>query len=405
MRILIIGVGTLGDVAPYAGLGARLREAGHEVTIAAHQPYTKPATDAGLGIVPLPGDPLPALTGRFSLSAYREYSDHLVEGLAGLAEHDADLLLLGTAGALGRHVAEAMGVPSMGVHLQPIDPTGDFPPIMSVFRRSLGRWGNRTAARLTFEVPVAGPVLAGLSARMRARLGLPPTTPRVLYRNRERTRWPVFHGVSPRVLPRPADWRPGLEITGYWWPPRPRNWQPDPMLLDFLASGTAPVFVGFGSLAEWRAEQYTELAVQALRRAGLRGVLQTGPRGLVSDDVLAIGDVPHDWLFPRMAAVAHHCGSGTTGSGVRAGVPAVAVPVMNDQPFWASRLTALGVAPAAIPYRRLTPARLAAALTTAVTDRAYRQRARALAVQISAEDGAAPVIDAVDRLHVTRRPK
>ncbi|WP_211370546.1 glycosyltransferase [Nonomuraea turkmeniaca] len=206
------------------------------------------------------------------------------------------------------------------------------------------------------------------------------------------------------MLPRPADWRPGLEITGYWWPLRPPGWQPDPVLRDFLASGPTPVFVGFGSLAGTRAEQYTELALHALRRAGLRGVLQTGLRGHLSDDVLAVGDVPHDWLFPRMAAVAHHCGAGTTGSGVRAGVPAVAVPVMHDQPFWASRLTALGVATAAIPSRRLTPARLAAALTTAVTDPAYRQRAQALSVRVSAEDGAAPVVEAVNQLRVTRGP-
>ncbi|MGW0807677.1 glycosyltransferase [Nonomuraea sp. NPDC002799] len=400
MRVLIVGVGTQGDVAPYTALGARLREAGHEVAISAHEPYAELVTDAGLEYLPLPGDPLPVLTGRLSISAFKAYGEQVMEGLIGIAEREADLLLLGVAGALGSHVAEAMGVPSMGVHLQPIDPTGDFPPVMSLFHRSLGRWGNRRAARLAFELPL----LAGASAKLRARLGLPPMSPRALYRRRERTNWPVFHGVSPLVLPRPADWRPGLEITGYWWPLRPRGRQPDPVLRDFLTSGPPPVFVGFGSLASTRAEQYTELAVHALRRAGLRGVLQTGLRGHVSDDVLAVGDVPHDWLFPRLAAVAHHCGSGTTGSGVRAGVPAVAVPVMNDQPLWASRLTALGVAPAAIPFRRLTPARLAAALTTAVTDPAYRQRAQALSARISAEDGAAPVVEAVNRLQVTGRP-
>nr|WP_043623310.1 glycosyltransferase [Nonomuraea candida] len=400
MRVLIVGVGTRGDMAPYTGLGARLREAGHQVAIAAHEPYAELVTDAGLEHLPLPGDPLPMLTGRFSINAFKEYGEQVMEGLTGIAEQKADLLLLGVAGALGIHVAEAMGVPSMGVHLQPIDPTGDFPPVMSLFRRSLGRWGNRRAARLAFELPL----LTGASAKMRARLGLPPMSARALYRRRESTRWQVFHGVSPLVLPRPADWRPGLEITGYWWPLRPRGWQPDPVLRDFLTSGPTPVFVGFGSLAGTRAEQYTELAVHALRRAGLRGVLQTGLRGHISDDVLAVGDVPHDWLFPQLSAVAHHCGSGTTASGVRAGVPAVAVPVMNDQPLWASRLMALGVAPAAIPFRRLTPAQLAAALTTAVTDPAYRQRAQALSARISAEDGAAPVIEAVNHLRVTLRP-
>ncbi|MEU8382095.1 glycosyltransferase [Streptosporangium sp. NPDC048865] len=100
MRVLIVGVGTRGDVAPYTGLGVRLREAGHEVTIAAHKPYAELVTGAGLGFVSLPGDPLPALTGPFSvrLRSFEEYGEHLVEGLAALAGREADLLLLGMAG-------------------------------------------------------------------------------------------------------------------------------------------------------------------------------------------------------------------------------------------------------------------------------------------------------------------
>lgn len=199
-------------------------------------------------------------------------------------------------------------------------------------------------------------------------------------------------------MPRPTGWRPGLEVTGYWWPVRPRGWQPDPVLTDFLGAGPAPVFVGFGSLAGTRAEPYTELVVDALRRAGLRGVAQTGREGPITDDVLGVGDVPHDSLFPQVAAVAHHCGGGTTGAVARAGVPAVAVPVMNDQPFWASRLAALGVAPPPIPFRSLTPARLADALTAALTEPGFRQRAEALAAGMAAEDGAAPVVTAVNRL-------
>jgi sterol 3beta-glucosyltransferase len=223
---------------------------------------------------------------------------------------------------------------------------------------------------------------------------------RAVYRRRESTRWPVFHGYSPSVLPRPADWREGLEVTGYWWPERPPGWRPDPLLRDFLKSGPTPVFVGLGSQAAGRAESYTDLAVRALRRAGLRGVLQTGVPERLGDDVLGIGDVPHDWLFSRVAAVAHHCGSGTTGAGLRAGVPAVAMPALNDQRLWASRLTALGVAPEAVPFRRLTPERLATALEAAVTDASYRRRAMVLAGRIQEEDGAAAVVEAVRKAGV-----
>ncbi len=140
--------------------------------------------------------------------------------------------------------------------------------------------------------------------------------------------------------------------------------------------------------------------VAALRRAGLRGVIQRGWGGLAADgeDLLTIGEVPHALLFPRMAAVVHHAGAGTTAAGLRAGVPAVPVPVQFDAGFWSARLVGLGVAPGVVPLRRLTASALASALVRATRDPAYRERARALGTRVRGEDGAAPVVEAVDRL-------
>ena len=82
-----------------------------------------------------------------------------------------------------------------------------------------------------------------------------------------------------------------------------------------------------------------------------------------------IGDVPHEWLFPRMAAVIHHAGAGTTAAGLRAGVPAVSVPKIGDQPFWAARLAALGTGPPPIPYKKLSAPALTAAIRDAIPAR------------------------------------
>ena len=108
--------------------------------------------------------------------------------------------------------------------------------------------------------------------------------------------------------------------------------------------------------------------------------------------------MPHDWLFPQLAAVVHHAGAGTTAAGLRAGVPAVGVPMIGDQPFWAARLAALGTGPRPIPYRRLSAGALAAAITDAVTRPSYRVRAQAMAGRLARDDGAAPVVDMVSRL-------
>ncbi|MEU4533969.1 glycosyltransferase [Streptosporangium sp. NPDC023825] len=413
MRVLIIGIGTRGDVAPYTGLGGRLRVAGHEVAIAAHEPYAEMVRACGLEFRPIPGDPLPLLPAgkgglpagrgreRTSMAArvgmFAEYERQTGDGIVAAAERGADVLLLNVPASAGIHVAEAMGVPSMGVYLQPVDPTGDFSPVLGAFTRSLGRWGNRTASRLAFTTP--SPVYLG-ARRLRARLGLPGATAAATYRRRESTRWPVFHGFSPSVLPRPADWREGLEVAGYWWPEDPPGWRPPAKLVDFLDAGPPPVFVGFGSMGSGPLARAGEAAVTALRRAGLRGVLQTGAAGpdLGGDDVFHAGDVPHSWLFPRMAALAHHAGCGTTAAGLRAGVPAVGIPAMTDQRLWASRLAALGVGPAAIPLGHLSAERLAAALDAAVSERSYRDRAGILAGRIEAEDGAGAVVEAVGRI-------
>jgi UDP:flavonoid glycosyltransferase YjiC (YdhE family) len=131
--------------------------------------------------------------------------------------------------------------------------------------------------------------------------------------------------------------------------------------------------------------------LDALSQSGQRGVIATGLGGLsqsdLPDEVFVTEAVPHDWLFPRMAAVVHHGGAGTTGAGLRAGVPNIVVPVSNDQPFWARRVKALGAGPAPIPRRRLTADRLAHATSVAVTDESIRKRAAKLGETIRTEDG------------------
>ena len=110
--------------------------------------------------------------------------------------------------------------------------------------------------------------------------------------------------------------------------------------------------------------------------------------GRLSDFKVFVADaVPHSWLFPRMAAVVHHGGAGTTAEGLRAGVPTVIVPFIFDQPFWGARVKVQGLGPTPIPRKRLTVDALAQAIDTAVSDAGMRQRAQACGHAIRAEDG------------------
>jgi sterol 3beta-glucosyltransferase len=409
--VAIAAVGSRGDVSPLAGVGVALQRAGHRVVVAAYTPFAELITGWGLEFRELPVDFTPGadhVEGSAAKSIAQLYGPNGLilrqtgEALvAALREEPVDVLLLPPLAELvGHPLAEAKGIPSLGVRLQPVSATSAHPPTV------LGSWsagavGNRLAAGL--GAWAIDRLYGGVVARFRRELGLPKNSARRLRRRRTHANWPILHGYSPSVLPRPADWRSGLEVVGYWWSPAMPDWQPPQLLTDFLAAGPAPVFVGLGStvVSAARAEHLADVVAGALRQAGTRGIIQSGWAGLEvsGDDVLTIGEAPHDWLFPQLAAVAHHCGAGTTAAALRAGVPTIALPgPAGDQPFWARRLGQLGASAATIPQRALSADRLADAMRTAVTDGGIRSSARRLASLVAGEDGTARVVAAVERL-------
>jgi sterol 3beta-glucosyltransferase len=202
----------------------------------------------------------------------------------------------------------------------------------------------------------------------------------------------VLYGFSPHVVRVPNVGLRPRHTTGYWALPTAAGWAPPAALATFLAADGPPVVaIGFGSMGSGDPGALTELTRGAVRDAGVRAVLIAGWGGLTATgderDVLTIEAVPHEWLFPRVAAVVHHGGAGTTGASLRAGTPTVVVPFAMDQPFWGGRVAALGAGPTPIPRARLSRARLADALRLAVRDAAMRARAADLGRRIRAEDG------------------
>ncbi|MEV4948916.1 glycosyltransferase [Streptomyces sp. NPDC053755] len=413
MRVALMTAGSHGDVAPFTGLGHGLARAGHDVTVVTHESFAGLVGRAGLGFHGLPVDPRAELRsehGRRLLSSRsgpgklawvlamaRRLVGDMAQGMLEAARASDVLLLSGSVAPMGHAIAEGLGLPSRGMCLQPLAPTRDFPPPV-VGTRSCGRAGNRWAGRAVNAA--LDLVFAEAVRALEGELGVRHRRSRARRRARERQDWPVHHGFSPSVQPRPADWRPGLTVDGYWWPYDPPTAELPRDVRDFLDAGPAPVFVGLGSPTVPDPERVSGLIVRALRTAGLRGVVQSGWSGLrvEGDDVLTIGEVPHSLLFPRMAAVVHHAGAGTTAAGLRAGVPAVPMPVWFDGAFWAARLATLGVSPGPVPLRRFTtPDVLAAALTAATTDPAYRRQATAVAARLRGEDGTERVRAALDR--------
>lgn len=410
--------GSRGDVAPYTGLGHGLARAGHRVTLVTHARFRPLVEGSGVGFHALPVDPRAELDSPWGRSLHRSatgvgklvrlaalarrLAGQVADDMLAAARHHDVLLLSSSLAPLGHVMAEGLGLPSMGVYLQPMAATREFGPSV-VGPRSWGGAANRFGGQVLNAS--VDRFFADTAAGVRRRLGMPRSGAWAAWRARERRDWPVLHGFSPLVVPRPDDWRPGLRVAGYWWPYDPPGTGLPDRLRAFLDAGPPPVFVGLGSATVPDPDGLSRTLVRALRAAGLRGVIQRGWGGLDAasrdggdPDMLTVDEVPHAALFPHVAAVVHHAGAGTTAAGLRAGVPAVPVPVQFDAGFWAARLVSLGVAPRALPLRRLDARCLTTALTRATTDPSFAHRAHTLATRLRAEDGISPVLQALPTL-------
>lgn len=418
MDIALISFGSRGDLQPAVALAVALQRAGHRPRLASYGGFAELAAAHGVDFRPVEGDVAGMLNTdelrahmesgknnpiRLLRSLYahvRPIADKMVADVTDACRGADVIVSFGGLVFAGLTLSEAFGATLVRADLQPIAvPTRAFPSALAPFPASKSGLVNRLSHVLITQLFFQ--VLRPINQTARASLGLPRWPLRGPMAGAERARVPLLLACSPSVLPKPADWPPHAHVTGYWFLDRPDSFSPPPDLEAFLAEGPPPVYVGFGSMGNRDPARTTRIVLGALERAGQRGVLLTGWGGLRRADVPAsvhvADNVPHDWLFPRMAAVVHHGGAGTTAAGLRAGVPSVIIPHFADQPFWAHRVHELGASPRPIPRGRLTEARLAEAITAAVTDPGIRDRAAALGERIRQEDGLGRAVDIIER--------
>ena len=397
MRLLAVTYGTEGDTRPLVMLCHGLQAAGHEVMLLAEGGTLGSAQALGVPHAALEGDihdEVVALVSRgndmaaASRGLARMAQRHVPAWMrqADAAARGCDAVLTGGLAAfVGMTVAEHHGIPVIGTGMIPLTPTRAF---ASPFLPRLRLPGvlNRLSYGLVNEA-VWRTFRAPINDARRA-LGMPAR--RSLWRD-----LPMLYGISPSLMPPPADWPANHHVCGQWRAPD-ADWQPEPALQAFLEAGPAPVYVGFGSMTGFdRSVMPSLLRALAPRRVLLFPGWAGVPDGPLPANVFVVGPTPHEALFPRCAMVIHHGGSGTTHSACRAGVPSLVMPLAADQFFWAARLQALGVAPAPLSQKRMDHDTLVKAIAFAGRSDVIN-RARALGNAMAREDGVAIAVDFIE---------
>lgn len=426
MKIMIIALGTRGDVQPYVALGIGLQKAGHQVSICCVSNFRAFVEEYGLTWCYTYDDTIEYLQsdiGRAALDDEKTLRETIALWKTVLKEADKtqkrqidatwhaveqakpDLLLYHPKAYCAPHYAEKLGISAMLAALIPgMVPSREFPPL-GLPSWKLGGWYNLWGTRLLLKLMSMG--LAKYVRAWRQSQGLPELQHGFhVLRNGAGNPVPVLNGFSQYVVPPVRDWPSHAAMMGYWFLDQPDTWQPPPALVDFLDAGDPPIYIGFGSMAGRKSAHISRLVVEALQKASVRGILATGWGGLeatdLPDSIHPIESAPHDWLFPRMAAVVHHGGAGTTSVGLRFGRPTMIVPFFGDQSFWGRHLHDLGVGPAPIRPKDLTVDKLARAFRELVDNASFRTNAASIGQKLQSEDSIQPALDFIGRHAVPR---
>ncbi|WP_174554778.1 glycosyltransferase [Nocardia amikacinitolerans] len=407
MRVVLSTFGSRGDVEPLVGLAVRLRELGAGVRVCAppDEDFARRLAGVGVPVVPV-GRSARAMTTEAPASP--NLSERAAEVIASqfeavtAAAEGCDALvatgmLPAAAGALS--VAEKLGIRSVSVTFQQLTLPSPHRPPLAYRGRPLPPEVTDNRVLWDLDAQTIDELFGAALNTNRASIGLPPVDNVRDYVIGERP----WLATDPTLDP----WQPtDLDVvqTGAWVLPDDRPLADD--LLAFLDSGAPPVYVGFGSMPMHASKDVAEVTLAAVRAHGRRAVVARGWADLAliddRDDCFAVGEVNHQALFARVAAVVHHGGAGTTTTAAGAGAPQVVVPQAADQPYWAGRVAQLGIG-AAHDGPAPTAESLSAALATALSPET-RARATSVAAEVRTDGAAVAARLLVDALDRERRP-
>ncbi|KAE9380497.1 glycosyltransferase family 1 protein [Stipitochalara longipes BDJ] len=443
LNIVVMVIGSRGDIQPFLKLGKNLKEYGHKVRIATHPAFKDfVQKDSGLEFFSVGGDPaelmafmvknpgmIPTMETlkKGEVGRRRDQMAEMFEGfwracinatddekdvsnlkmMGAKAPFIADAIIANPPSFAHIHCAERLGIPLHLMFTFPYTPTQAFPHPLANIKKSNVDPGYANFMSYPLVEMMTWQGLGDLVNNFRVKtLGLEPVStlwaPGQLYR----LKVPYTYLWSPGLVPKPKDWGPEIDIAGFVFLDLASSFEPPEELSRFLDAGEPPVYIGFGSIVVDDPDKFTKMIFEAVKKAGVRALVSKGWGGLgddnVPENIYMLENTPHDWLFPKVSAVVHHGGAGTTAIGLKCGKPTFIVPFFGDQQFWGSMIGEAGAGAKPVPYKSLTADKLAEGIKQLLTSEAQKA-AEKIARDIEAEgDGAKNAVTSFHRSLVLR---
>ena len=200
-----------------------------------------------------------------------------------------------------------------------------------------------------------------------------------------------IYTISPSLFPRPSYWESNIKILGHQELKRKTDWKPEKKLTEFIEKYEKILFVTFGSMINPEPKLKTKIILEILERNKIPAIINTASGGLIkpekfnSELIYFVSQVPYDWIFPKMYAVIHHGGAGTTHLAIKYGCATMIIPHIIDQFIWDKIISNLGVGPKGIKISRITNKNLEPKILRLLNNRSFKEKSAKIGNQMKKE--------------------
>ncbi|KAL1629206.1 hypothetical protein SLS56_005541 [Neofusicoccum ribis] len=295
MNIAILITGSRGDVQPFIALAKVLQSPpySHRVRIATHPNFKTFVEENGVEFYSLGGDPeklmaymvrnpsiLPSLASMKAGDVgmrRKEIAEMLHGAWKGCTEAGdedgvpfvADAIIANPPSYAHIHIAERLSIPLHLMFTMPWSPTGAFPhPLANLQSNKASRKVANWTSYYEMEI-LTWEGLSDLINRFRVRtLDLEPLSPLWGHLLIPRLEVPFTYCWSEALIPKPPDWGPHINISGFFFLSLASSFTPPPELQAFLDAGPPPVYIGFGSIVVDDAQRLTDMVLEAVKISG-----------------------------------------------------------------------------------------------------------------------------------------
>jgi len=202
----------------------------------------------------------------------------------------------------------------------------------------------------------------------------------------------AIYTISPSLFARPYYWNENLKVLGYHKRNKIGNWQPEKELSDFFKKHSKIIFITFGSMSNPEPVRKTEIIANILERNKIPAIINEASGGLAKPDkfntdlIHFVSQIPYDWIFPKMYGVIHHGGSGTTHLALKYGCATMIIPHIIDQFVWNKIIASIGAGPKGIQIGKLSTKSLEPKMLELVNNGSFKKKAEQVADQMSKEN-------------------